>query len=688
MQNEDQQPLSEASSARGPTARFLGLLAASLVLGGLLQFDLLVRAPWVIALHWTLLLACAALAWRVLEAYGRTGWREHERGFHVIFRASLIATVVSAVVLCALMVRLYCYPWDVERYLRALLLTVTVYLFANAAVVFATVGVLYLLSARLWTALFVGLTAWLALHVIHVSKLLSLQQHLYPWDYMLFDDLLEVLPLFLGSGGLTLVIVAFAVVALMAGLLAWREGPGEALKRRAVICGGGLLAALGLFLLSGIRVAPGDEDPSEYFPLWNAHSYHSHYNKTGLYFTLLRGTRHWGQNSAPEGYTADTPARLERTYPRTPDDTVPTADVIFYMIESLADLAQYGVTFREDPLPNFHAIQREGTAGRVVVPIYGGNTPNTEFEVLTGLSRVRPWPHDLSYAYRQWITDDTPALPWVFREWGYRTAVISGATGRYFGQAEAYPRLGFEAFHALGDRKGLPRKFGLVSDMAVFSAVEDALDPVTDADGPHEPCFLAITTDSTHGPYRGDHDPENRRFEVTNEDLPQAVRDVAEDHARALHHADEALGRLVVHLKRRKRPTLLFVYGDHKPAVNEFFDAGVLRDGWPGRVLDKYSTPLAIWSNVPLPGAVEDEQDLLLSANFLSVELFRRLGVRHPPSTFHYTQEVYKAFRVVSRVIGDRQGRFFAPEDVSRPGADLLRDYGLLKYHILVGGRR
>ncbi len=194
----------------------------------------------------------------------------------------------------------------------------------------------------------------------------------------------------------------------------------------------------------------------------------------------------------------------------------------------------------------------------------------------------------------------------------------------------------------------------------------------------------------THGPYRPEDGEADDRFTLTNTDVPEDVREYAQHYGAALHHADRALGRLVAFLEERARPTVLLVYGDHKPSMRPLFDAGVFRAEWPGFVLDKFSTPLAIWSNVPAPGAVDPgtpAEPLLLSANFLSAELFDRLGVRHPPSTFHYTQVVYRSFSVVSKVIRDRAGNVLRADDLSPAQAALLRDYGFVKYDTLVGGR-
>lgn len=661
---------------------FAGLLAVHLTVAGLVRFDLFTSDAWEIALQWGAIVGGAAWAWLVLRARGPRP--ERRSGFEHIFRASLILAVTSALVLFALILTVSCQAHEVERYVRALMLSVTVYLFANAAIAFALIALVYVLCGRLWTSTWIGVAILALLHGIHVAKYLILQQHLYPWDYVLTADLIEILPVWLGSGGVIAALAGGALALLVTGLMLWREKPRESPGKRVGLWIGSTLTVLALLALLLLGAAGRDPALNDYYPLWNRQSYNAHHNKSGFCFALLRGTRHMWVNRAPDGYSAEAMADIARKYPAGRNEVAPTADVILYMVESLEDLAAYGLHHREDPISNFHALAADHAGGRLVVPTYGGSTSNTEFEVLTGLSRIQPWPRHMVHAYRQWISEDTPSLAWVFRAWGYHTAVVSGATGKYFAQETAYPRLGFEAFRALGDRDGVPQQFDLVSDDAVVDEVIAILGSASSAPTGRRPCFISVTTDATHAPYAPERVPPDERFALTDDDLPEAVRSFACGYGTALHHADQALGRLVAFLEARGEPAVLVVYGDHKAVMGALFAAGIFRSEWPGAVIDKYSTPLAIWSNVPAGGRGEP---LFLSANFLGVELLERLGVRHMPSTFRYTQAVYEKFAVVSHVIASRDGGFRQAADLPADLAEVLRDYGLVKYHVLVGSR-
>ncbi|MCL2354092.1 MAG: hypothetical protein FWC69_05625, partial [Defluviitaleaceae bacterium] len=61
-------------------------------------------------------------------------------------------------------------------------------------------------------------------------------------------------------------------------------------------------------------------------------------------------------------------------------------NVIIIMSEAFMDPTDfYNVNFSRDPVPNFRRLAEASISGDVVVPVFGGGTANTEFELLTGV---------------------------------------------------------------------------------------------------------------------------------------------------------------------------------------------------------------------------------------------------------------------------------------------------------------
>ena len=70
------------------------------------------------------------------------------------------------------------------------------------------------------------------------------------------------------------------------------------------------------------------------------------------------------------------------------DPTDPNSpNIILVLLESFVDPTEYNfMTLSEDPVPNFHYLERNFSSGYLSVPVVGAGTANTEFEVLTGMS--------------------------------------------------------------------------------------------------------------------------------------------------------------------------------------------------------------------------------------------------------------------------------------------------------------
>ena len=68
-----------------------------------------------------------------------------------------------------------------------------------------------------------------------------------------------------------------------------------------------------------------------------------------------------------------------------------TPDIIFITSESFFDVTRLpGITFEEDPLPNFHRLAEASTNGWCLSNNYGNGTGNVEMEMFTGLSSSPP----------------------------------------------------------------------------------------------------------------------------------------------------------------------------------------------------------------------------------------------------------------------------------------------------------
>lgn len=93
------------------------------------------------------------------------------------------------------------------------------------------------------------------------------------------------------------------------------------------------------------------------------------------------------------------------------------------MNEAFSDLSVLGeFTTNKEYLPFIQSLTDNTVKGNVYVSVKGGNTPNSEFEFLTGTSMA--YLPAGSIPYQQYINSDTPSMVSQLEELGYSTTAM------------------------------------------------------------------------------------------------------------------------------------------------------------------------------------------------------------------------------------------------------------------------
>ena len=302
-------------------------------------------------------------------------------------------------------------------------------------------------------------------------------------------------------------------------------------------------------LLSTYRFEPVVNFIHDYLPVWGvenltfnqAESERMNGIGTHLYFSSAGLMLH-------SFSTAEVAAALDQLGPAPVAATGSQPDIYIIL----------GEAWWHDPSDSQSAIAKlagigfaEGTA---ISPIYGGTTPNAEFEVLTGLpiksfhSGIIPYQH-----YVQYLSDQTRALPRLLTERGYQAHAFHNFTRRFWLRDQVYPRLGFQSFDGMENMEltmqpnGWPTDAGLYAE--VLSHIEDG--------GPQ---FNFIVTVQTHGPFASDPSADKQ----DGADHPGIA-----DYRDRLGKATEGLAAFDAALRTKGRPYLLLAFGDHLPGLRE-----------------------------------------------------------------------------------------------------------------------
>jgi phosphoglycerol transferase MdoB-like AlkP superfamily enzyme len=188
-----------------------------------------------------------------------------------------------------------------------------------------------------------------------------------------------------------------------------------------------------------------------------------------------------------------------------------------------------------------------------VAPEFGGGTVNSAFELLTGLPARQVLGGIVYQEYADLMSQDVEALPRLLSAHGYRAYELHNNYRSFWRRDTVSPKLGFHRFISLEDMR-VERTGRHIRDEVLY---EEALEIIRSGDRN----FIFITTMFTHGGYE-------RRG-----DLGEG------DYSTRLRASIRAIADFKVRASAVSPDLLLFVVGDHKPALLQFFhQRGVLLD--------------------------------------------------------------------------------------------------------------
>ncbi|MGL4484979.1 MAG: sulfatase-like hydrolase/transferase, partial [Anaerovoracaceae bacterium] len=114
--------------------------------------------------------------------------------------------------------------------------------------------------------------------------------------------------------------------------------------------------------------------------------------------------------------------------------TTDKPNIIFVMLESFIDpTIAPGVTYSEDPIPNFRKLMKENSSGLLTVPTMGAGTANTEFEAITGMRAKFFGPGE--YPYKTVLPERVAeSFPFDLKAESYSTHAIHNHRGLFYGR--------------------------------------------------------------------------------------------------------------------------------------------------------------------------------------------------------------------------------------------------------------
>ena len=441
---------------------------------------------------------------------------------------------------------------------------------------------------------------------------------LVPWDLFSLNVALTVLPTFKFTVtkqavlGFILFILTL-IILIKVKLKSFKNGWIKKIYR-VTACAGIIAFTICFYLTNLISWFELNEnwDPKE------------EYHNNGLVASLFKQSRNLIIHE-PEGYDLESLTNLAKTI-EVPiienSDDYEIQNVIAIMNESFAELSVVGdFKTNTEYLSYFNSLSENTIKGNLHVSIFGATTPNSEWEFLTSNSMA--FVPKRTVPYQQYVLRKSYSLASIFKELDYTTSAIHCYYPQGYNRNLAYPRLGFEKFYSMYELKDLTFIREYPDDISTYKNIIDIYENKGD-----KKMFNFTLTMQNHGSY-------------TDENFENTV--IAEDgqypklnqYLSLIKIADESLKELLTYFENQEEPTIIVLFGDHQPYVEDEFYNTMLSQNYEDisskeATENKYITPFMIWANYDI-----DEEKYSnvtdLSANYLASLVLDVAGIQKTP---------------------------------------------------------
>ena len=385
----------------------------------------------------------------------------------------------------------------------------------------------------------------------------------------------------------------------------------------------------------------------------------------------------------PNGYSTDTAKTILEEYNVSAESDERRPDIIVIMDESYADLSILGSELQtnKEVSPFIKSLKENTVKGYALCSVFGGGTPNSEYEFLSGNTMMFLPPG--SIVYQQYIKQPTYSMVSELNERGYQTIAMHPYLSSGWARTTVYPLLGFEESYFLDDfpQERLIRNY--VSDQEMFETLTKVYEEKTE--NSEDPVFIFGVTMQNHGGY--DYEGDNFSREIELSGYSKKYPD-AEQYLSLIHDTDKAVEWLIRYYEQCERDAVIVFFGDHLPNLDHRFYEEI--HGGPFETLEEqqleYTVPFFIWTNYD---SVERETGLI-SLNYLSEYMYKDAELTLP-AYIRFLQDVQKRVTAMNANGYYTTGiNEFKHESGSGIGSEqgVLQQYKMIEYYQLFGSQK
>lgn len=358
--------------------------------------------------------------------------------------------------------------------------------------------------------------------------------------------------------------------------------------------------------------------------------------------------------------------------------TTQPVNLICIMNESLSDLRVVGdFSTNQEYFPFINSLTENTIKGNLCMPVFGSMTSNSEFEFLTGDS-VAMLPSN-SIAYQFNVKPDAWTMVSTMKDQGYRTVAMHPYPGENWNRNTCYANMGFDEFLDWDYFEDSEQLRYYTSDQGDF---EKLIQVVEDKEDPQEKLFLFNVTMQNHGGYEGTFDEFDQTVWLTGD--MEGKYPKADQYLSLVKRSDDAFAYLLDYFSHSDEPTMIVMFGDHQPSVeDEFFDEVYGTPSYEVPVQDRlmwYETPFIIWTNYEQPSKDMGK----LGAVYLSSYVLELAGLDMTPYN-RFLLDMSQTYPVL-HFLGfyDKEGNYQSwseAESEENPNRKQVLDYEAMAYN-------
>jgi phosphoglycerol transferase MdoB-like AlkP superfamily enzyme len=308
-----------------------------------------------------------------------------------------------------------------------------------------------------------------------------------------------------------------------------------------------------------------------------------------------------------------------------------------------------------------------------------------------------------SNAYELYVKNRLPSLVYTLSSQGYSRTGLHPYYANSWKRSTVYPLLGFESFISLENIIGTDlvnkQRNGGLEFTEFRNAVEDMypndnvllrrfvsdsfdfkyLEKLYRERDRNVPFFLFNVTMQNHGGYEAGYTNFDQQIRITSSDTfyPQANRYLS-----LMRESDRAFEELVDYFSNVSKPTLILMFGDHQPNIEDEFIEEIMGSSLKNLSLEekqkRYITPFVLWANYD----IEENYIDMISSNYLSTLLLQTAGLETTAYN-DYLSALYKYIPVIDTVgYITADGSYYSYDDQTEY-TDMLNDYEKIQYNNL-----